>query len=295
MSLQVIRPFDPWRTGSLCTCPFKYTVNPYTGCGHRCIYCYITAYIKDAFNPRPKRDLIARAERDLRRIPKGSIINVSSSSDPYTPPEDRLMLTRRLLAILVKDYILEIVTKSSLVVRDLDIISKGKSLVQMTITTMDLKVAERLEPNAPKPIERIKALKAVGGAGVPTVLRLDPILPGLNDNIDSIRRVIEEAVGAGVKHVVTSTYKAKPDSLRRVLAMFPELRDKYKTLYIEEGERIHGALYLPRKIRRRILKTVREIAHEYGLTFATCREGFPELHDRDVTCNGVHLVEGWRQ
>ncbi len=292
--LYVVRPFDPWRRGSLCTCPFKYTVNPYTGCGHRCLYCYASSYIRDFFHPRPKERLLERVARDLAHIPPGSIINVSSSSDPYTPPEDRLMLTRRLLGLLSKRHVVEVVTKSSLVARDVDILSKARSVVSITVTTMDKGLARRLEPGAPPPQERIRAMSVLSGSGVPVVLRLDPILPGLTDDRRSIREVLEAASLAGARHVVSSIYKVKPDNLARIIREFPDLESKYRRLYFEEGERIHGYRYAPRDYRLRTLRIVREEAHRLGLTFATCREGLVFLHDEGVNCDGTHLAIGGR-
>lgn len=287
---RVVRPFDPWRRGSLCTCPFKYTTNPYTGCSHRCIYCYITSYIRDAFNPRPKKDFLRQAIRDLKQIPKGSIINISSSSDPYQPLERKYLLTRRFLEIAGKDYILEVVTKSDLVTRDADILADSRSTVSITITTPDENLARMIEPNAPPPERRIKAIEELSGKDIPVTLRLDPIMPFLTDDVESIKKVIAEASWAGAKHVVTSIYKAKPDNLKRVLRVFPDLADRYRELYFKRGSRIHGYWYADYEYRMRILKIVRRIAHEHGLTFATCREGAAFLHDRDVNCDGTHLA-----
>ncbi len=101
ISLSVVRPFDPWQN-PLCTCPFKYGLNPYTGCGHGCLYCYITSYIPNAFNPRPKEGLLEKVRRDLEKIPRGAVVALSNSSDPYTPPEAQLGLTRRVLQTLLE-------------------------------------------------------------------------------------------------------------------------------------------------------------------------------------------------
>ncbi|HIP89296.1 MAG TPA: radical SAM protein, partial [Thermococcus paralvinellae] len=73
-----IRPFDPWKS-KLCTCPFKYTLNIYTGCDHSCVYCYITAYIPKAFNVRVKENLLLNLEKELRKIER-FIISLSYSS-----------------------------------------------------------------------------------------------------------------------------------------------------------------------------------------------------------------------
>ena len=288
-SLQYIRPFDPWRQGSLCTCPFKYTVNPYTGCAHGCLYCYASSYIRDFFNPRPKKDFLRAAARDLSRIPPGSIINISSSSDPYQPLEAEMGLTRALLEMIPESYVIEIVTKSDIVTRDADLLSRRASVVSLTVTTMDESLAARLEPRAPKPSRRVSAMETLSRAGIPVVLRLDPLVPGLNDDPESIRAVVREAARAGARHVVTSVYKVKPDNVARVLSAFPDLEARFRKLYWEEGERIHGYLYASREYRARALKEVLRAARGYGLTFATCREGLLPP-DPGVSCDGTHLA-----
>ncbi|MEM4530739.1 MAG: radical SAM protein [Thermofilaceae archaeon] len=288
--MSYLKPFDPWRATSLCTCPFKYTVNPYTGCAHGCLYCYASSYIRRFFEPRPKADFIKVVARDLRRVPAGSLINISSSSDPYGPLEAEYGYTRRLLELIAGDYVVEIVTKSDLVVRDADLLARGPSVVSITITTLDRALAARLEPHAPSPDRRLRAIEELSKRGIPVVVRLDPLLPGLNDHPEAIREVLEAAAAAGAQHVVSSTYKAKPDSLRRLSEAFPDMIPRLRGMYVEGGERIHGYMYAPESYRYRLMKTVREVAHKFGLTFAPCREGFRDLIDRDVSCDGTHLA-----
>ena len=285
---RVLRRFDPWR-GSLCTCPIKYSLSPYTGCGHSCLYCYISAYIRDPFRPRPKKNFLKNLTRDLRKVKPGSLVSISNSSDPYTPPEEELRLSRATIKLLI-DFSLRvlIVTKSDLVVRDLDILSKGNSAVSITVTTMDEEVARRLEPGAPSPERRMRALEKISSAGVPAILRLDPIIPNLNDSEESISEVIRRAKLAGVLHVVSSTYKARGDSLKRILSSFPELNE-IREIY-KAGKRVGGYMYLPHNLRRRILERVRAIVEDAGMTFATCREGMPGLSSKGVHCDGSHLT-----
>ncbi|MEM2348008.1 MAG: hypothetical protein QW267_06980, partial [Sulfolobales archaeon] len=95
-SLRVVRMFDPWGS-KLCTCPLKYNLNPYTGCSHGCIYCYARTYIKDFNRPRVKEKLLINIAADLSKIPANMLITMSNSSDPYTPPEGRLAVTREVL------------------------------------------------------------------------------------------------------------------------------------------------------------------------------------------------------
>lgn len=285
-----VRPFDPWRVTSLCTCPFKYTVNPYTGCSHGCLYCYASSYIKRFFEPRPKADFLRVVSRDLRRIPPGSIINVSSSSDPYEPLELKYGYTRSLLDMIAGKYVVEIVTKSDTVSRDADLLMKGSSVVSMTITTLDRSLAAKLEPRSPPPERRLEAIRKLSELGIPVVVRLDPLIPGLNDSLDSVKGVLEAAATAGVKHVVCSTYKLKPDNLKRMVNEFPELIPTLRELYLSKGEKIHGYLYASPSYRLRSLTVVRDQAHKLGLTFAPCREGFPQLIDEKVSCDGTHLA-----
>jgi len=287
--MRFIHRFDPWR-GKLCTCPLKYTLDPYTGCGHQCRYCYITSYIRDGFNPRPKAGLIEGLKKDLVKLNPEIPISISNSSDPYTPPDGELELTRKALeVILPRGFKVLLVTKSSLVLRDLKLIARGNCSVSMTITTLDEVKAKRMEPHAPPPSQRLKALAALTNGGVPCSLRLDPIVPGYNSREDELKDIIKEAAKAGVKHVVASTFKPRPDGFKRVASAFPELRQLLRRLYYEEGRKISGARYLADEKRRELLKTVKELAEAEGLTFAACREGFPELHSAP-SCDGTHLI-----
>ncbi|RLF24970.1 MAG: radical SAM protein [Thermoprotei archaeon] len=288
--MEVITPFDPWKD-PLCTCPPKYTCSPYVGCGHACIYCYISSYIPRAFAPRPKVRFIKRLLRDLRKIDHRLPISMANSSDPYTPPEERLLLTRGALQILLgRGYKVQILTKSCLVLRDLDLIRKGNCTVSITITTLDMKLACKLEPGASAPRERMKAFRVLSRAEVPCTLRLDPIIPGINDDEKELERVIKQASEAGVKHVVASTFKARPDGLKRLINAFPKQADRLQELYLERGERKKRMVwYLPRGLREEILKMVKTLVEEYGMTFATCREGLSHLNN-SPTCDGTHLI-----
>jgi DNA repair photolyase len=284
--MRVLREFDPWR-GELCTCPKKFSFSPYTGCGHSCLYCYISAYIRDPFNPREKKDVLRFLSMDLREIKPGSIVAMSTSSDPYTPPEKERGITRRAIEIIRGAGMrLLVMTKSDLVVRDSDLLEGAA--VSFTITTLDEKIASVLEPRAPPPLKRIDAMKRLSER-VNLILRLDPIIPGLNDDFEDLLELAKEA---GVSHVVSSTYKARQDSLKRMEEAFPWL--KLHKLY-SEGTRISGYLYLPYRIRRNLMERVRRKVLSLGMTFATCREGMPEIHSPGVSCDGSHLSSAIRK
>ncbi|MDY6966674.1 MAG: radical SAM protein [Halobacteriota archaeon] len=282
--MDVISIFDPW-DDPLCTCPVKYSLNPYTGCSHGCIYCYITSYIPRAFDCRPKKDLLRRVERDMRKVEKIPI-SMSNSSDPYPPMEKELLLTRDVLKMIQRhQHPLLIATKSDLVARDIGILKRMNVAVTITITTFD-PIYKKTEPKAPSPEKRLKAMKILAAEGVPVGLRLDPLIPGLNKDF---KEVIKYAASAGASHVVASTLKPRPDGWNRIKKTFPELSKKLAPQYFEEGEVHSSSRYLPEDMRREILGAVKEETEMMGMTFATCREGL--FMNRSVSCDGSHLLD----
>jgi len=274
-----IHEFDPWKN-RFCTCPKKYSLNPYTGCDHRCIYCYST-YIPDFYNCRRKKDLLKKIEKDLQKIPENSIISMSNSSDPYPTMERVYGDTRRVLKIL-KEYEMRvlIVTKGDTVKRDADILSEMRSVVTVTITTFR---SEKLEPNAPSPEERINAIKILNDYGIPVSLRLDPVFLYLSDDYE---KVIDESVKAGIKHVTSSTYKVKKDNWERFSRVYPEIARKTWDLYFKKGMKVGRSYYLPEDIRRDMMEKVKRVCDNYGISFSTCREN---LNMNSKSCDGSHL------
>ncbi|MEM2029647.1 MAG: radical SAM protein [Candidatus Bathyarchaeia archaeon] len=286
--MTLIIPFDPWR-GRLCTCPPKYSFSPYAGCGHRCVYCYITSYVPRAFQPRVKEFTVLQLENELKKLDRSKPVSIANSSDPYTPGEAQSLLMREVLPVFIRNgFKLLIVTKSDLVARDIDILSRGRVCVSLTVTTLNGRVAKKLEPFAPPPVSRLRALEALSRAGIPTMIRLDPLIPGVNDDSNSIRAVLKAASAAGVSQVTTSTYKAKPDNFKRVLTAFPELEEELKNIY-SQGEQVGRSTYMAKGLRRELILKVREVAEELSMGFAACREGFPELHTAE-TCDGSHML-----
>jgi len=283
----VIRPFDPWR-GKLCTCPEKLSFDPYTGCEHGCIYCYASSYIRDFYRCRPKKDLLKKLKADLKKLPRNALISMSNSSDPYPPMEKELKLTRRCLEEFLRHRVrLLVITKGIQVRRDIDLLKQLGAAVMMTITTLDEEIAEKLEPKAPPPSKRLDTLSALSEEGVPVGVRVDPIIPLINDG--SLEHLLREARDAGALHIVSSTFKPRYDSWRRLERVFPEESSKLEKLYFEQGEVIGRSFYLPKPIRFRLMKRVADLCKKLGLSFALCREGFPELHTAK-TCDGSHLI-----
>jgi len=281
--MRILRLFDPWKD-EFCTCPPKYTLNPYTGCAHHCLYCYISSFIPRAFELREKPPFVHLLVRDLEERDPGLYLSLSNSSDPYPPLERERQLTRKILSLCAeKDMPVLILTKSSLVVRDVDLLSSMKAVVSITITTPDDTKARVLEPCAPSPKERIRAIVELGKRSVPVVLRIDPIIPGITDSFTEWYPVLER-IAPFLKQVVASTLKLRPDTWRRMASAFPEIRHLHR-LY---SERRKNSLYLSCKVRFELLGEIQDIVHAFGLPLSTCREGLPEYND--LTCDGSFFL-----
>jgi len=280
----LISSFDPWQSG-LCTCPQKLTFNPYTGCDHKCIYCYASSYIVGFNECKPKKELLERLRCEAPKL-KGEIISLSNSSDPYPKTEQYTGLTRRCLEILVENNCrIQIVTKSNLVLRDDDLLKQVPSTVAFTITTDDDQLAKILEPNAPSPSQRLNAIADLASQGIPVLARIDPIIPFVNDQP---QKLVKTLASLGVKHITSSTYKIKHDNWKRLSASLKDVANKLEPLYFKEGERIGGSLLLHRDMRMKILKNVRDLVDAEGLKFGCCREGFERLNT--ATCDGSWLL-----
>ncbi len=189
---------------------FDRAVNPYRGCEHGCIYCYARpshAYLgyspgldfetKLVFKP----DVAEQLERELRK--PGYVarpIALGSNTDPYQPVERTMKLTRAVLEVLERfGHPLSIVTKSAGVLRDLDVLQRlakrGLVRVWLSVTTLDVALARKMEPRAATPPRRLAAVAALAAAGVPVGVLAAPMIPGLNDA--ELERIVAAAKQAG--------------------------------------------------------------------------------------------------
>ncbi len=224
-------------------------------------------------------------EREASKL-HGAIVSMSNSSDPYPRIEANYGLTRRCLEILANsDCRIQIITKSHIVVRDDDLLARVPSSVALTITTDDDNLAGSLEPKAPLPSERLRAAQELIAKGIPVSVRIDPIIPFVNEEQ---RQLVSTLANIGVKHVTTSTYKPKPDNWRRLMEAFPHVAEKLKPMYFQQGERVGGNMLLPKDLRLSILKSLRELVVAKDMKFGVCREGLPQLNT--AACDGSWLI-----
>lgn len=282
--MPVISRFDPWRS-SLCTCPPKLTLNPYTGCDHSCVYCYASSYIPRFADCRPKKAVLESLQREAAKL-KGETVSIANSSDPYPRLEAETGLTRKALAILAQNNCrIQLITKSNLVTRDADLLEKVPSTVAITITTDDDNTARLIEPHAPSPVQRLKAVEILMGKGIPVSVRIDPLIPFVNDNSESL---IATLASLGVKHVTSSTYKVKRDNWQRFATAMPEKAERLKPLYFDEGEKLGGYMLLPEAFRLKVLISMRSLAVKKGMQFGVCRENLSHLNT--AACDGAWLI-----
>ncbi len=185
----------------------KNGMNLYRGCSHGCIYCdsRSTCYGMDhAFEDiEVKENALELLEVALRRKRKKCMIGTGAMSDPYLPLEKELCYTRRSLE-LIRQYGFgaSVLTKSNLILRDLDILQdiheRTRCVVQMTLTTWEDALCKKIEPGVCTTRERVHVLKAMKDAGIPTIVWLSPILPFINDTKENIRNIIHQCADAGV-------------------------------------------------------------------------------------------------
>lgn len=168
-----------------------YTLNPYVGCLHGCVYCYARYMKRYTGHDQEKWGSFVDAKinapevliKDIRRLKNKPIIFLSSVCDPYQPIEVKYKLTRQCLEILSQfDFPVSILTQSKLVTRDIDLFKKFKEIdVGMSFITMDEKATRIFQPGAALPKERVAALKKLHQAGIKTYIHLGPILPYFTD------------------------------------------------------------------------------------------------------------------
>ena len=221
-------------------------MNLYRGCRHGCIYCDSRSACYRMEHPfediEVKQNALTLLEDALRRKRRPCMIATGSMSDPYTPPEEELRYTRRALELILQyGFGITLLTKSSLVLRDLDLLqrinSQTKCVVQMTLTTWEESLCRILEPNVSTTAERFAALMKLKEAGIPTVVWLCPILPFLNDTAENINRLLDCCEQAGVRGIVqfgmgvTLRQGNREYFYRQLDRHFPGLKERYISTY----------------------------------------------------------------
>ncbi|AOZ78205.1 SPL family radical SAM protein [Clostridium pasteurianum] len=218
----------------------KYTFNSYRDCQHQCIYCDSRS---ECYGIENFDDLIVKINsaellrKELSSKRKKGTIGTGAMGDPYTPAEKKYELTRKALKVISDyNYPVHLITKSNLVLRDIDIlqeINKIYASVAITITTTNDDLARKVEPFASPATDRLKALGVLSKAGIVTSITMMPILPFIEDNEENIINIVNRAAHYGVNHIVPWLGMSLRDRQRayyysKLDSMFPGIRKKYE-------------------------------------------------------------------
>jgi len=244
---------------------FEWALNPYVGCELACTYC--CARVDGNFDLRilGREDLPGRLERDLRMlVAPGHRIALGTATDPYQPFEREREITRHCLRVLARHegLRLSITTKSDLVLRDLDLLRvialRSALHVNVTVTTLDRRMAAALEPRAPAPNRRLRAVRTLSAEGIETGVLLMPVLPGLTDGPGALEAVAEAASCAGARflghRLLFLREPVRSLWFRRLRERWPALRARYRVWYADEA---HGDPALVAALDRRVARARR--------------------------------------
>lgn len=296
---------DPEQTGM-----GFWSINPYIGCAFGCTYCYARyahRYVMErsdaagmleagmrfdvhrlppwmAFErrilvkesaPSALRAALARGGPRHRTLRSGEAIVIGTATDPYQPAERRFRVTRGLLEVLAEHKGLEIViiTKSPLVTRDIDLLSRiaGRSsiTVHLSLITLDRELARRIEPRAPTPDARLRALGRLTEAGIEVGVNCMPVLPGITDHPAALEALVKAVVAAGATYIGACALRLRASARARYLPFiereFPTLHDKYRTQYT-------ASQHMNERYRQGLAKLMAKFCARHGARWRSYRD-----------------------
>ncbi len=257
--------------------PFSWQINPYRGCEFACEYCY-ARYTHEFMEMRDSLDFERKIyvkkhsawllRQELKQVRTGQSIAIGTATDPYQPAERKFGITRTIMEEFARHAGLSIglVTKSDLILRDLELLRaisrKNRLSIHVTITTTNANLARILEPRAPRPDLRFKAVEKLVAAGIHTSVNCAPVLPEITDSHKDLESVVRAAAAAKAQSVAAIPLFLKPCSEKVFVPFleenFPHLVDFYKKRY-------SGRAFLPVEYSKRISALVKRLCRQYGI------------------------------
>jgi DNA repair photolyase len=268
--------------------PFRWTINPYRGCEFGCKYCY-ARYTHEFMGMEDGQQFESRIyaksaapeilRRELRSIDRSEAIAIGTATDPYQPAERRFRRTAGILEVFAREkgWHVSLTTKSDLVARDVDLLReiarRNVLSVNITITTLNRRLARLMEPRAPRPDLRLAAVRTLTDAGISTGVYPNPVLPMITDSEQSLDALAGAARQAGARYFGGGPLFLMP-SARKVFfpfleRQFPKLVEPYRKLFA-------GGAYLRGAYRDELRARIRAIRERHGLASAPL-EYQPEL------------------
>jgi DNA repair photolyase len=255
--------------------PFRWTINAYRGCSHACTYCfarptheYLGLNSGDDFDRRivVKVNAVERVRAELSPGRwAGDHIAMGTNTDPYQRCEGKYRLTQGIVAELsAAANPFSILTKSTLVLRDLDLLAEAARVTDVranfSIGTLDEEVWRLTEPGTPHPLRRVEAVARLNQAGVPCGVLVAPVLPGLSDGPDQLEAVVKACVEAGARSISPILLHLRPGVREHYLSWLvgarPDLVDRYRSLYPRS--------YAPAKTQDELGAAVRAMVERHG-------------------------------
>jgi DNA repair photolyase len=256
---------------------FKWSLNPYMGCVHRCTFCYVRHFEHRSDRPfddrygtsiRVKTNVADVLRKELARASwQQEHVAIGAATDPYQPAEGRYKLTRACLETL-RDAAnpFSIITRGPMIVRDLDVLVEAAQRASVSVTfsvpTVDEEVWKRTEPSTAHPRQRLKAVKTLVDAGIKAGVGMAPILPGISDHPEQLRDVVRAAREAGATGVWANLLFLRPGTREHFLTHlaedWPEQLPYYEELYADKA-------YLGSALMKPVKERVSELAREYGI------------------------------
>lgn len=261
-------------------------MNIYRGCSHGCIYCDSRSKcygFTHAFEDiEVKENAPELLERSLRSRRHKCMIGTGAMCDPYLPAEKELQLTRKCLELIDRyEYGVTVLTKSNLVLRDLDLLQsihkKAKAVVQMTLTTYDEELCRKIEPNVSTTRERFEVLMRCKELGIPTLVWMTPILPFINDTRENIEGLLDYCLQAGVQGIlvfdvgVTLREGDREYFYQALDRDFPGIRQKYISAY-------GNAYDIPSPYSKELMALIQNTCTANGI-LCSPKECFTYLHE----------------
>jgi DNA repair photolyase len=256
---------------------FKWSLNPYMGCVHRCTFCYVRAFERRADRPsddrygtsiRVKINVADVLRRELARPSwEGETVTIGAATDPYQPAEGRYRLTRGCIEALGEaSNPLGIITRGPMIVRDVDVLAEAARHATVSVTfsipTLDEDVWSRTEPSTAHPRQRLRALKELVDAGIKASVGMAPLLPGISDDPEQMAEVVRAAREAGATGVWANVLFLRPGTrehfLEHLADDWPELVPLYEELYA-------GRAYLGAKHTKPIRAQVADLARRFEI------------------------------
>jgi DNA repair photolyase len=275
--------------------PFRWTINPYRGCSHQCIYCfarnthtYLDLDYGEDFNTKivVKVNAEERLRKELaRKSWKGEHIAMGTNVDTYQRAEGRYKLMRGILSAL-RDHRnpFSILTKGSLILRDLDLLREAAEVADVgtnvSVGFVDRDMWRLLEPGTPSPLKRLEVCRTLNEAGIPCGVLMAPIIPFLTDSPAQLRAAVKAIAETGATHLAPIVLHLRPGArewfTQWLAEHHPELVPKYEQLYRRSS-------YAPKAFQDEITGRVHELAHRFGVGRVT---------GADTRRIGRHQAEG---